>query len=101
MRERDEVCHYLNFKPSVAKKIATECCIRTSRVLAWHQVPALYAPTVAAILGVDVKLVRPDIFSHPDEMLWPPLPHFISEPERWAELQRSANDPNTEYGEDL
>ena len=98
---RDEICHYLNFKASVAVKVATECCISTAMVQAWEQVPVLYAPAVAAILQVDVKLVRSDIFADPNEMLWPPLPHYISEPERWAELQKASLDPNTEYGEDL
>ena len=95
MSNRDEICHYLNYKPQVAARIADECSISTAQVLSWEKVPAGFAPAVAALLRIDVKLVRPDVYADADEMLWPPLPHYISECERWDEMQR-----DTAYGED-
>ena len=104
MRERDEVCHYIHWKRGLSGTIARACGIQRQSVYQWKRVPPIHATTVARILKLTPNQVRPDVFRDRTGsaiMNWPPLPHYISEPERWLELQRAAADPNTEYGEDL
>jgi hypothetical protein len=97
----DEIIRYIRFKRGLPTTIARACGITRAAVYQWTHVPVAHVHTVAAILHLGPKDIRPDIFVAPGETYWSPLPHYISEPERWAELQRAAANPNTEYGEDL
>ena len=88
----DEIMHYLKFKRGLRTRVARACGIHRAAVYQWTRVPPQHAHTVAQILDVDVKYIRPDIFLAPGEPLWPPLPHYISEPERWAEMVAAGPD---------
>ena len=102
-RERDEVTHYINWKRGLSAQVARACGIHRAAVYQWKRVPAVHVHTVARMLNITPNQIRPDVFVDESGSAlanWPPLPHYISEPERWAELQRAAADPNTVYGED-
>jgi hypothetical protein len=99
MRDRDEVCHYINWKRGMSAKVAIACGVTRQNVYQWKRVPAIHVVTVAQILDITPNQIRPDIFRDTSGQgieNWPPLPHYISEPERWEAMQR-----DTVYGEDL
>lgn len=74
----DEIIHYIRFKRGLSVKVARACGVSKAAVYQWKKVPAPHAHTVAALLEVDVKHVRPDIFIAPGEVFWDSLPHYIS-----------------------
>ncbi|MGO8242977.1 GIY-YIG nuclease family protein [Rhizobium johnstonii] len=44
-------------------KIAKECGVTPGAVTQWHKVPAEYCAIVSRITGLDLQILRPDIFA--------------------------------------
>jgi hypothetical protein len=58
----DSIIHRIHSERGLSVRIANACGIKRTAVYQWKRVPVTRVHVVAAILGVDAKDIRPDVF---------------------------------------